>query len=274
MSFSIAQFGMRLPLLTVNTIALHGEIPKEAHYPLAYEHMKLLFAKLNRRVSTVDADSSDDKPKAGPQDFEQWRRRLSVSGFPQNLNRLTLTEYFPMTWKPIVVASFGSGDKGFSLSLDGVVCGFNREFFGEIAHSTWDFYAFEYGYAVQLPRTISARHYGGGNIGDSQDYRSGNMTRNRRWQKYYADRRHVGLSLGPAFRDIYPLNFLNKQHLETPLHDITIEEWITADSDRGTLIKFNDQIWAWHISHGAVPVIRKRFIEAGLLISWNQTIVR
>ena len=59
MSFSIAQFGMRLPLLTVNTIALHGEIPKEAHYPLAYEHMKLLFAKLNRRVSTVDADSSD-----------------------------------------------------------------------------------------------------------------------------------------------------------------------------------------------------------------------
>jgi len=274
MSFSIAQFGMRLPLLTVNTIALHGEIPRNYDFPPVYEKLKLVFARMNRDVSAVDADSPDDPPEAGAQDFKQWQQRLSVSGFPQNLLRLTLAEYFPMTWQPILVASFGSSDKGFLLSFDSMVCGFSHEFFEAVSRAIWDVYPFDYGYALQLPRTMSAWAYGGGHIGDSKDYRSGNMTRYRRWQKYYADRRHAGLSLGPVFRDIYPLNFLNKQHLETLLHGSTVAEWIAADSDRGTLSKFNDQIWAWHISHRAVPVIRKRFIEAGLLISWNETIVR
>lgn len=265
---------MRLPLLTVNTIALHGEIPRNYDFPPLYEQMKLVLARMNRHVSAVDADGPDDSPEAGAQDFKQWQRRLSVSGFPQNLLRLSLAEYFPMTWHPILVTSFGSSDKGFLLSFDSMVCGFSRELFEAVSRTIWDVYPFDYGYALQLPRTMSAWAYGGGNIGDPQDYRSGNMARNRRWQKYYADRRRAGLSLGPAFRDIYPMNFLNKQHLETPLHGSTVEEWIAADSDRGTLSKFNDKIWAWNISHGAVPVIRKRFIEAGLLISWNETIAR
>jgi hypothetical protein len=270
MSFSITQFGMRLPLLTVNTISLHGKIPGNYDFPPVYEKLKLVFAKMNRDVSAVDADSPDDPPDAGPQDFEQWQRRLSASGFPQNLICLTLTKYFPMTWQPILVGSFGSSGKGFLLSFDSLVCGFSGEFFESVGRTIWDVYPFDYGYALQLPRTMSAWAYGGGNIGDSKDYRSGNMTRYRRWRKYYTDRMGAGLGLGAPFRDIYPVNFLNKLHLETPLHGSTVEEWIAADSDRGTLSRFNDQIWAWHIPHGAVPVIRKRFIEAGLLISWNE----
>jgi hypothetical protein len=61
---------MRLPLLTVNTISLHGKIPGNYDFPPVYEKLKLVFAKMNRDVSAVDADSPDDPPDAGPQDFE------------------------------------------------------------------------------------------------------------------------------------------------------------------------------------------------------------
>jgi len=50
MSFSITQFGMRLPLLTVNTISLHGEIQRNYDFPAVYEKLKLVFAKMNRDV--------------------------------------------------------------------------------------------------------------------------------------------------------------------------------------------------------------------------------
>src|SRR5256885_758985 len=124
---------MRLPLLTVTPFCWHGKTPGIYYFPPVYEKLKLVFARMNRDVSAVDADSPDDPPEAGAQDFEQWQRRLSVSGFPQNLLRLTLAEYFPMTWQPILVASFGSSDKGFLLSFDSMVCGFSHEFFEAVS---------------------------------------------------------------------------------------------------------------------------------------------
>jgi hypothetical protein len=99
-------------------------------------------------------------------------RKISSNGSDAYLQAgfcLTLTKYFPMTWQPILVGSFGSSGKGFLLSFDSLVCGFSGEFFESVGRTIWDVYPFDYGYALQLPRTMSAWAYGGGNIGDSKD---------------------------------------------------------------------------------------------------------
>jgi hypothetical protein len=138
---------LRLPLLTVNTIALHGEIPTSGEFPAICEHMLGLIGNIGRHVSTVDADSPEDAPAAGPQDFEEWCRRLRLSGFPTDLIRLTLSSNLPLLDLPLVVSSFGALDKGFSFSFDNLVRGFDRQHLEQIARATWSRYPFEYGYA-------------------------------------------------------------------------------------------------------------------------------
>jgi hypothetical protein len=96
------------------------------------------------------------------------------------------------------------------------------------------------------------------------------MNRQRRWLRHWAKTKESGNRLGDALRDIYPVNFLNRQHLNRRLFQQTIEAWIASDPKRGALRIFNDHMWLWHISHEQVPMVRRAFTEAGLLIMWNE----
>jgi len=248
----------------VNTIALHGNVPVESQFEPMYHLMIRLFERLNCNISTVDAFAPDDPPDTEPKRFEQWLAMLSTNGFPKNINRLVLTSILPVISKQITVSSFGLIDKGFSLSFDSLVSGFDRSYFEYVAKNTWEHYRFEYGYALQLPRETSSWFYGSAQMGY---FASSSTKKNLRWAKYWVRVKTEGRPLGGSFRDIYPMNFLNEQHLEIMIGDIPIRSWIAHGAGRGTLRRLNEDIWIWDLPSRALPAVRRAFAEAGLLVS-------
>jgi hypothetical protein len=241
-----------------------ANVPVAGQFEPMYHHMVRLFEILNANITTVDVFAPDDPPDIEPKRFEEWLAMLSTSGFPKNVNRLVLTSILPLMNKTIVVSSFGLLDKGFSLSFDSLVSGFDRAYFEDTARSTWEHYRFDYGYALQLPRETGSWFYGSAQMGY---FASPSTRKNLRWAKHWAKLKTEGRPLDGSLRDIYLMNFLTEQHLEVSGLGVPVGSWIAQGAARGTLKRLNDDIWIWDLPCRRLPAVRKAFAEAGLLVS-------
>ncbi len=70
-------------------------------------------------------------------------------------------------------------------------------------------------------------------------------------------------------RNIYTMNFLTKPYLDLRVHDKTLEQWIKADTSRGTLEKINDKVTLWSPPDENISAIREELFRAGIVFYYK-----
>jgi hypothetical protein len=72
-------------------------------------------------------------------------------------------------------------------------------------------------------------------------------------------------------REIYPLNFINENHLD---HEIfpktTLKDWIKAADHRGTLEKATDELWLWAVPDEDLEFVTKELAMSDILLCVNK----
>jgi hypothetical protein len=69
-------------------------------------------------------------------------------------------------------------------------------------------------------------------------------------------------------RNVYPENFLNSSQLRAKVDKVNLEEWITADAQRGTLKKINDKLSQWSVPEKLILPLRKELVYTGIIFNW------
>ncbi|WP_175857542.1 hypothetical protein [Burkholderia anthina] len=75
---------------------------------------------------------------------------------------------------------------------------------------------------------------------------------------------------GAKLRMIYPLNVLNEEHLEIRVGDLSLREWITSDSSRGSVRSIPNKMWLWSVKETDLAEVNNACGEAGILIAWQK----
>ncbi|MDU8925674.1 hypothetical protein RYD26_12370 [Pasteurellaceae bacterium LIM206] len=70
-------------------------------------------------------------------------------------------------------------------------------------------------------------------------------------------------------RMVYPINILNKDHLELSVMGIKLSKWILSDSNNGTLKPLNGFNYLWLVSMQELERINEVLGKSSLLISWE-----
>ncbi|OJW51790.1 MAG: hypothetical protein BGO67_07045 [Alphaproteobacteria bacterium 41-28] len=69
------------------------------------------------------------------------------------------------------------------------------------------------------------------------------------------------------FRDIYPINFLSKPHLDQKIGNQTLQCWIESSPQHGELhTLINNKLWSWWIPEDNIATVREELKPMGLLI--------
>lgn len=122
----------------------------------------------------------------------------------------------------------------------------------------------EYGYIAWMRRGAMPFAFDMGmGFGGEGRFRS----RDESWNRYTWT--SFGRWTHRLLRDTYPINFLGRSYLDLPIEGTTLEKWILADPDRGTLEPFNGRVWVWKPVIEQIPYIREPLFRAGLLHWWQ-----
>ncbi|VWC95356.1 hypothetical protein BLA50215_02195 [Burkholderia lata] len=76
---------------------------------------------------------------------------------------------------------------------------------------------------------------------------------------------------GAKLRMVYPLNVLNESHLEICLNDLSLREWIGADSSRGSLKSLPNNMWLWSVKETDLLEVNSACGEARILLAWQKS---
>jgi hypothetical protein len=72
-------------------------------------------------------------------------------------------------------------------------------------------------------------------------------------------------------REIYPINFINENHLN---HEVfpktTLKDWIKAADHRGTLEKATDELWLWAVPDEDLEFVTKELAMSDILLCVNK----
>lgn len=68
-------------------------------------------------------------------------------------------------------------------------------------------------------------------------------------------------------RDIYPMNFISKIHLDQPVYGGSLQQWIESSSLHGELEKFNESLWLWTVPENKTESIANDLKDTGLIVS-------
>lgn len=68
-------------------------------------------------------------------------------------------------------------------------------------------------------------------------------------------------------RDIYPMNFISKIHLDQPVYGGSLQQWIESSSLHGELEKFNENLWLWTVPEDKTESIANDLKDTGLIVS-------
>lgn len=82
------------------------------------------------------------------------------------------------------------------------------------------------------------------------------------WEKYGLPSRCFDVGL---IRDIYPLNYLNSEQLSRMVFQVTLVDWIRADSKRGQVERFGDGMSLWTVPDANIDGVRAALTGSGLL---------
>jgi len=206
--------------------------------------------------------------KKRPIQFKSLNKKI-LSADSSNIESITLyltiPDYVQLVFGWTVTAGFSIGGrtKTVFFCFDDTVRTFDHGFLLELIGELSESCEVTYGIAYQRPFELGPAAYALGAVvgldyGDEDAHLIGDWFRERMGRN-----RHVrGL-----LRDVYPLNFLSRPHLETPVDGQPLADWIEAAPGRGELAPFADGLWCWSIPQQSLEDLRAILRPRGLLIA-------
>jgi len=74
-------------------------------------------------------------------------------------------------------------------------------------------------------------------------------------------------------REVYPLNYLSNAHLNAPVGDHMLRQWILEDADRGTMAPVTSDLMLWDVPDDRIGEISKELMAAGRVFDYMRDIV-
>lgn len=201
--------------------------------------------------------------------FDQLKRRIasaSTSGINVAQAMVTRPGYTQLTFGWTVQAAYNTvKHKTILYCWDDRLFNWSSEWICEIFAALSSVCNPTYGIAYQRTFKLGPDLYaygmsaglGFGDLDMEEADRIGAWARERRGAM-----RHIHRLL----RDVYPMNLVSREHLNAPISDTTLREWISADSRRGILRSCSGDVSLWIVTREAIREIRSALKTAGLLI--------
>lgn len=125
---------------------------------------------------------------------------------------------------------------------------------------------FSYAIVYQTKNAGDGFHYAGGH-----NFLNIFKSENSSLFAHETDGRHEGKARyhGSMLRMVYAVNAINHLHLQIPVGNICLREWIVQDAQRGTLEPLGKDVWLWQVQDEALDAVNQALGEAGGLISWK-----
>lgn len=70
-------------------------------------------------------------------------------------------------------------------------------------------------------------------------------------------------------RDVYPWNFLTQPHLSRAVKELTLQQWITQEPERGTLQQVGEGVLMWNVPLARIADIRKELQDNDVIFNWR-----
>jgi hypothetical protein len=75
---------------------------------------------------------------------------------------------------------------------------------------------------------------------------------------------------GGILRDVYPWNFLNRKQLDMNVGDISLEQWIQQDDNRGSLNPISKDLHLWEVQDANIPALKIELCNVDLIFDWKK----
>ncbi len=126
----------------------------------------------------------------------------------------------------------------------------------------------QYGYTYQRNYMKGPECYAWGTQSGLKDHiEADQIERKEIWRWNIIGRLGNPLYKPHMIRDVYPMNFLSRQHLDGPVGSQTLEQWILSDSARGAIEEVVPDFWCWSVPEENIDVVRQTLIPYDILIA-------
>ena len=122
----------------------------------------------------------------------------------------------------------------------------------------------KYGYAYQRDFTKGPLWYPRGVI-SGLEYGNPERKLITKWANAYYYKRIYNTG---DFRDIYPINIISQEHLDSKIEGQRLEDWVIENPSHGIIEKLDQNLYSWQLQHEEIKIVQKKMQELGLLLSY------
>ncbi|MBR1735189.1 MAG: hypothetical protein IJ730_07115 [Alphaproteobacteria bacterium] len=132
-----------------------------------------------------------------------------------------------------------------------------------------------YGFFYEFPFVHNQTFYHSGIVGGNYDDIVGKAYNNKHvdiiqrissWRSSFCD-----LCSDGHLREIYPINFINENHLKYEVFQkISLKDWIEESNHRGKLEQVTDELWAWTIEEADLENVTIELAKSDICLCVNK----
>ena len=259
-----------------NCIVLHDFTRNPGELRGWFEYTLALFDKYG--VEPTKADSTGLNGVKGSKNilFKNQKKRLEACDF-QGIDGLWFGANPPDHFNDSADVLFsthvslGPFPPVLVLCLDDAIVPWRSETFTSLGRALSQFFGARYGYVYQRLWIHGPDEFSFGTIGfsgkrsdpqpDAEEcHRIGQWGLEYRINEKY----RTG-----DLRDIYPLNFVCREHLHRDIRGCSFEQWVQADASRGTLTPLehtDPALWVWEVEASLCEAVRQELIPSGMIL--------
>jgi hypothetical protein len=75
-----------------------------------------------------------------------------------------------------------------------------------------------------------------------------------------------------VMRDVFPINYLNSEHLRKRVNGISLEKWIRQDAARGVLTPITNQLTEWSVNDQELASLNALLATEGVTYDWRRDV--
>jgi hypothetical protein len=241
-----------------------GDLDPKEWYRIAVEFFEAL------GVEPDTGSFGPVSPKKRPIQFKTLKKRI-IKANSSSIGNIalhnTIPDYVQLIFGWTVTAQLIASDgKTTFFCFDDSLRSFHPDFMKDIMSKISALCEVVYGVAYQRPFELGPDAYALG-MGAGMGYSTEDMARSHRIGDWFRERMRRNRHVQGLLRDVYPLNFLSRPHLENPVDGQPLAEWIAAAAGRGELAPMADGVWCWSVPPESLEGVRAILRPRGLLIA-------
>ncbi|WP_058910604.1 hypothetical protein [Entomohabitans teleogrylli] len=131
--------------------------------------------------------------------------------------------------------------------------------------------SYSYGVKYDSDKITKAFYYAtGDNMVNIYQYEDASLFRKECSGRFKGQERYKSTML----RMVYPVNVINRHHLDIVISNINLKEWISSDEKHGVLEELSSGLWLWTVDAAELDEVNKYLGNAGVLISWKPLTIK